>query len=187
MVLTLYSDKDELLSIPNIDSDKVERYGTQFLKLVRDARRRYEELQGEEGGGANDIVPDPNRTNVITLSDDEYADGDDLFVDNAPTLDRDERPTPIQFPSRLNSAVDDPFDGFDHVPARPADSKARKRNTTKWPRRKTAGSSASKARPAKARKKSGDRNTGKVSSQKSAQKVSQRAKTSRPAIEMMPV
>lgn len=182
-------DKDELCAIPGIDPDKVERYGTRFLKLVRDARRRYEELRRDKNDNASDIVPDPNH-DIISISEDEFGDGDALF-DQASTLDLDESTISSRFFPVQNTAADDSPDDFEPGPSRPASSKTRKRHTSKRPRRKNPGNSGPKTKTSKTGAKSRDRGSGRsFYSQKGSQKGSQRgstAKASRPRIEMMPV
>jgi bloom syndrome protein len=72
--LTL-SDESEMLEIPNIDPDKVARYGKNFLKLIRDAHRSYEAMMQQH----EDRPQDPNHQNVIDISsDDDYGDAGDL-------------------------------------------------------------------------------------------------------------
>ena len=64
-----------MLDIVGIDSDKVQRYGKQFLKLVHDAHRAYEEMMQRH----EDRPQDPNHQNVIDISsDDEFGDDVDL-------------------------------------------------------------------------------------------------------------
>ncbi|OAX79547.1 hypothetical protein ACJ72_06134 [Emergomyces africanus] len=78
MAINLPRDKDQLLKIPNIDPDKVDRYGTQFLRLIRRAEDRYQELLAEKYRDGSP-VPDPNHENVITISSDsELGFGDDF-------------------------------------------------------------------------------------------------------------
>ena len=76
-------DESELLEIPGIDPDKVERYGKRFLKLIRDTQRGYEDLMQQQ----EDCPQDPNHQNVIEISsDDEFADNgefDDLEENNS--------------------------------------------------------------------------------------------------------
>lgn len=68
-------DQSEMLEIPNIDPDKVERYGKTFLKLIREAHRGYEAMIQQQ----EDRPQDPNHQNVIDISsDDEFGDADDL-------------------------------------------------------------------------------------------------------------
>lgn len=68
-------DESEMLEIPNIDPEKVARYGKIFLKLIRDAHRSYEAMMQQH----EDRPRDPNHLNVVEISsDDEYGDGGDL-------------------------------------------------------------------------------------------------------------
>jgi hypothetical protein len=73
----MFSDSKELLKIRGIDSDKVERYGEQFLKLVRNSKRLYQEMKKN-----NEVVPDPNHATVINITssdEDEYGSDDEIF------------------------------------------------------------------------------------------------------------
>lgn len=55
-----------MLSIPGVDVEKVSRWGKPFLKLVQNAKRRYEEMVAQEHQ-----PQDPNHINVVVLSSDE--------------------------------------------------------------------------------------------------------------------
>ncbi|KAL1970111.1 hypothetical protein VTN77DRAFT_6516 [Rasamsonia byssochlamydoides] len=82
MAIRFTTDKDQMLAIPGIDPDKVERYGDQFLKLVRNSKRLYEDMKRNQG--AEDVVHDPNHDNVVVItssSEDEYSSGEEIFND----------------------------------------------------------------------------------------------------------
>ena len=65
-------DETQMLEIPGIDPVKVELYGKQFLKIVREFHQAYEEMIQQK----EDRPQDPNHENVINISsDEEYADG----------------------------------------------------------------------------------------------------------------
>ncbi|PGH29181.1 bloom syndrome protein [[Emmonsia] crescens] len=84
MAISLPQDKNQLVKIPNIDPDKVDRYGTQFLRLIRRAEDRYQELLAEIDRDGSP-VPDPNHENVINISSDsEIGFGEDFddFIDD---------------------------------------------------------------------------------------------------------
>lgn len=86
-LLTRLPDVDQMLEIPGIDADKVKRYGSQFAKLVRDAKRLYQTMKKNQSPEENDVVPDPNHATVINISsDDEYSSGEEIFND-ADSLD----------------------------------------------------------------------------------------------------
>jgi len=57
----------DLLKIDGIEADKVERYGTRFLKLTVDAHNTYEALMRAQ----EDKPDDPNHRNVVEISDDD--------------------------------------------------------------------------------------------------------------------
>lgn len=81
-------DETELLEIPGIDPDKVERYGKRFLKLIRNTHCGYEDLMQQQ----EDRPIDPNHQNVIEISsDDEFADDgefDDFREENSSQEER---------------------------------------------------------------------------------------------------
>ena len=83
MAITFPRDKNELRLIRGIDPEKIDRYGQPFLKLVRNAQERYEDLRQQR----EERPQDPNHETVINIisSDDENyppdiesEDGDDL-------------------------------------------------------------------------------------------------------------
>ncbi|OAT09794.1 RecQ family helicase MusN [Blastomyces gilchristii SLH14081] len=78
MAISLPQDTNQLLKIPNINPDKVDRYGIQFLRLIRRAEHRYQELLAERD--RNEVlVPDPNHEIVINISSDsEIGLGEDF-------------------------------------------------------------------------------------------------------------
>jgi bloom syndrome protein len=188
------SDLSELAAIPNIDQDKVQRYGRQILRLVDNAKRRYAELtQDAQDADTDGIVPDPNHHNVINLSSsDEYSDDDDLFVDQASNFDFpvDDNPatqdiTSRYFPPPLSPGYD-PADDMESGPAASSSKGRSKRPYTKRPRaRKNGGSTGGnwKAKGPRAKSKAGDR----APSRSAAPKKTAKAKTPKSTIGMMPV
>ena len=72
------SDEKEMLEIPGIDPDKVQRYGKRLLKLVRFSHQGYDSMMRQQ----EDRPQDPNHQNVIDISSDddanEYGGLDDL-------------------------------------------------------------------------------------------------------------
>lgn len=139
-------DESQLCAIRGIDPDKVQRYGRQILKLVRDAQRRYEELQKEKDD-ADGVIPDPNHHNVINLSsDDEY--GDDPFKDGA-SLDSDDNIIPSRYFTSQASPAYEPPDQYQPSRPRANSSTSRKRQFSKRPRRQNATESRPRARSSK--------------------------------------
>ncbi|KAJ5089943.1 Bloom syndrome protein [Penicillium argentinense] len=192
MAISFPKSLGELSTIPNIDHDKVTRYGRQILKLVDQARRRYQELKTD--AETNGVVPDPNHHNVINLSSsDEYSD-DDLFVDQASNFDLD---YPVEDTSTQNvtsryfppppSPGYDPGDEFESGPAASSSRGRGKRPYSKRPpRRKNGDSSGSfKGKGARSKAKTG---SGRAPSRapSTSRKVS-KAKTPKSAIGMMPI
>lgn len=60
-----------------------------FLKLIRNAKRRYEDMKRQQQDLSRGIVPDPNHHNVVNLDDssDEFTDDEGLFVDEDSTFE----------------------------------------------------------------------------------------------------
>lgn len=109
LFLTIYTDESQLLAIPGIDPDKVERYGSQFLRLVRGAQRHYEDLKSEQNEEADGVVHDPNHDTVIALtSDDEFSD-DGLFADGVSNLDLDSNIASQYFEGELRTLLFNQF------------------------------------------------------------------------------
>ena len=85
MAMEFPANEDEMMQIPRIGEDQVHRYGSQFLSLIAQFRRQYEEMMQSN----NDRPLDPNHQTVIQLSsDDESQSG---FIDGVDDLeDEDE-------------------------------------------------------------------------------------------------
>ncbi|PLB55643.1 ATP-dependent DNA helicase [Aspergillus steynii IBT 23096] len=182
MVIVFPQNLSELAAIPGIDPDKVNRYGAQILKLVRDTQRRYTELR-KERDDADGVVPDPNHHNVINLSSDseEYNDGD--LLDQASNLDINENVS-----SRFFITQPVPSNDSDDEQDRPSTSngfRGRKRQASKRPRRKTPTTSRSGPRTSRTRKKA---STGRSESRPYSRKGPSKAKEPTASrIGMMPI
>ena len=188
------ADLRELATVPGIDTDKVSRYGAQILKLVRDTERRLAELK-QEGDDANGVIPDPNHTNVINLSDDDNDDGTDGNVGRSGNAGSDEEfggddiftgQPPSLFDVDDNHVVSSRF--FSTQPTENNGPKSRRTQTNKRPR-KTPSSSGPKARGSRAKTtKSGDNaGTGPSNRSTSSRKTSSKTKPTTARIPMMPV
>lgn len=126
-----------MLRIPDIDPDKVHRYGDKILKLVRDTQRRYNELK-KERDDVDGVIPDPNHHNVVNISsDDEFSDFDDDFMDQASTLHGDNSVVISQYFSRSQQPFEDDSGDDYHPSPKAGSSKPQKRKTTKRTRRKS--------------------------------------------------
>ncbi|KAI2886947.1 hypothetical protein CBS147343_3097 [Aspergillus niger] len=180
MVIVFPKDMAELATIPGIDPDKVNRYGGQILKLVRDTQRRYAELKKEQDD-ADGVVPDPNHHNVINLTstEDEFSDGG-IFTDHPSTFNVDETLSSRYFSTQNTAGLDS--DDEDDGPGKSSRPRARKRQTTKRPRRQNAAP-RSRAKSTGARRKSGDR----ADNRSSAPRKTTKAKPSTSRIGMMPI
>ncbi len=96
---SLCADQTELLQIPDIDPDKVERYGKRFLKLIRNAENFYENMMR-----ANEDRPeDPNHRNVINISSDEEGDGESFDEFDESMASQEERSTYFQSPPEVDA------------------------------------------------------------------------------------
>lgn len=188
MAISFPRSLSELSAISGIDHDKVTRYGRQILRLVDNARRRYQELtQDAETHG---VVPDPNHHNVINLSSsDEYSD-DDLFVDQASNFDIDypvedltQNVTSRYFPPPPSPGFD-PGD-FESAPAA-SNSKSKRPYTKRAPRRKNGGSTGSfRGKGAKSKARPGGERA--PSRSASVSRKATKAKTPKSTIGMMPI
>lgn len=127
-----------MLQIPDIDPDKVHRYGDKILKLIRDTQRRYTELK-KERDDIDGVIPDPNHHNVVNISsDDDFSDFDDDFMDQASTLQADNSVVTSQYFPRSQQPFEDDL-GDDYRPSPKAgSSKPQKRKSAKRTRRKSA-------------------------------------------------
>lgn len=84
MAISFPQNEQELAEIPKIDADQVQRYGKIFLKMIKQAKARYDELMlGEER------VNDPNRETVIDLVSDDEEDEDEYGSFDESDLDDD--------------------------------------------------------------------------------------------------
>lgn len=92
----------ELHEIPGIDPDKVERYGREFLKLVRKSQRFYEGSMCHD----QDRPQDPNHENVIDISSDD-ADEMDNFDDEASQGERSSYFRPLPEVEAFNAQCED--------------------------------------------------------------------------------
>ncbi|KAL4788349.1 hypothetical protein BJX76DRAFT_175470 [Aspergillus varians] len=137
MVMVFPQDKSEMLKIPNIDADKVHRYGDKILKLVRDTQRRYSELKTERDD-VDGVVPDPNRHNVVNISsDDDFSDFDD-FMDQESTLQPDDTVVTSQYFPRTQPSFEDDSDHEYRPSPKAGGSRPQKRKTNNRARRKSA-------------------------------------------------
>ena len=67
MAIEFPKNEEEMLKIPNIDPDKVRRYGNNFYSLIQETHSFYEgSMQRHE-----DRPQDPNHQNVVLISSDE--------------------------------------------------------------------------------------------------------------------
>jgi len=187
------ADKTQMLQIPNIDEDKVQRYGDRILKLLRDTQRRYSELK-KDREDVDGIVPDPNHTNVINLSsDDEFNDNDindsdfDDIIEHAGALQRDRSVVTSQYFQRNHQTLGDSDDEYRPSPkagSKPSSSKVPKRKNTKRSRRQSTEPKP-KAKGSRSKSKtSGGRSQGRSFSRK---ENSVRQKQSTSQIAMMPI
>ncbi|GAD93603.1 RecQ family helicase MusN [Paecilomyces variotii No. 5] len=186
MAIRFPKNKSELLAMPGIDSEKVELFGSQFLRLIRMAQQHYDDLKGEQNG----VVHDPNHDTVIPISsDDEFSD-DGLFEDGVSNLDLDNNITGQYFDVSQYRAPSSHSNRRAPSRGSPATSmRGRQRTTAKgtakrtW-RKKTADSGTK-------RKASGPRTSGPKGGKSSTSYAKKGAskgtsKGSGPRIEMMP-
>jgi bloom syndrome protein len=182
MVMVFPKDKGEMLQIPNIDPDKVHRYGDKILKLLRDTKQRLFELK-QAGDDVDGVVPDPNHHNVVNISDDEFSDADDVFMYEDDILHPDDTIVTSEYFSRSQQPFEDDSNDEYHPSPKASISKSQKqKNTGKRPRRKSGGA---KQRAKGTRKpKTSSRSQGRSSSRK---ETKGRQKQPTGQIAMMPI
>ncbi|KAL4768787.1 hypothetical protein BDW60DRAFT_225487 [Aspergillus nidulans var. acristatus] len=182
MVFPKDADKREMLQIPNIDPDKVHRYGDKILKLLRDTKQRLFELK-QAGDDVDGVVPDPNHHNVVNISDDEFSDADDVFMYEDDILHPDDTIVTSEYFSRSQQPFEDDSNDEYHPSPKASISKSQKqKNTGKRPRRKSGGA---KQRAKGTRKpKTSSRSQGRSSSRK---ETKGRQKQPTGQIAMMPI
>ncbi|KAL2757477.1 hypothetical protein ACRALDRAFT_1039765, partial [Sodiomyces alcalophilus JCM 7366] len=83
MVMTWTRTLEEMQAIPDIDEDKVGRFGSKFLPLIKRYHASYMEMVGSGGGGGGDgmqVHSSRSTANAdpITISDDEDDGGDEF-------------------------------------------------------------------------------------------------------------
>ncbi|KAK9586105.1 ATP-dependent DNA helicase sgs1 [Aspergillus fumigatus] len=186
MAIVFPKNLSELAQIPGIDPDKVSRYGTQILKLVRDAQRRYEELKQERDNN-DDVVPDPNHHNVYNLTDDEdeFSDGDDLFVDQLVSIEKEDQVVSSRyFPSQLGAESESSEEYEDTETSR---SKKRKTSSKKRFHRKNATGSSSKIKTPRPRRDPSDQVNKRSAGSRTGSKAKNTAKSTSTSIGMMPI
>jgi bloom syndrome protein len=171
-----------MLQIPNIDPDKVHRYGDKILKLLRDTKQRLFELK-QAGDDVDGVVPDPNHHNVVNISDDEFSDADDVFMYEDDILHPDDTIVTSEYFSRSQQPFEDDSNDEYHPSPKASISKSQKqKNTGKRPRRKSGGA---KQRAKGTRKpKTSSRSQGRSSSRK---ETKGRQKQPTGQIAMMPI
>ncbi|KAL2856026.1 hypothetical protein BJY01DRAFT_203682 [Aspergillus pseudoustus] len=193
MVMVFPRNKTEMLQIPNVDEDKVQRYGDRILKLLRDTQRRYSELK-KDREDVDGIVPDPNHTNVINLSsDDEFNDKDindsdfDDIIEHAGALQHDRSVVTSQYFPRNHQTLggsDDEYRPSPKASSKPSSSKAPKRKNTKRSRRQSTEPKPKVKGSRSKSKTSGGRSQSRSFSRKES---SGRQKQSTSQIAMMPI
>ena len=67
MAINFPLNNQALMEIDGVEADKVQRYGTRFIRMVRDAHNTYEALMRAQ----EDQPDDPNHRNVVEISDDD--------------------------------------------------------------------------------------------------------------------
>ncbi|GFF39278.1 ATP-dependent DNA helicase hus2/rqh1 [Aspergillus lentulus] len=186
MAIVFPKNLSELAQVPGIDPDKVNRYGTQILKLVRDAQRRYEELKQERDNN-DDVVPDPNHHNVYNLTEDEdeFSDGDDLFVDQLVSIEKEDKVVSSRyFPSQPGAESESSDEYGDTQTNR---SKKRKTSSKKRFHRKNAAGSSSRTKTPRPRKKASDHVDKRSAGSRTGSKAKHTAKSTSTSIGMMPI
>lgn len=102
IAINLSTSKRDLLSIPGIKSDMVERHGHVFLTMLKNLRKMNGFVDAADNEDEEQRPMDPNHQNVIDLISDEEEDefGDDPFEDDDDD-DEEDGPSPhFQMPAK---------------------------------------------------------------------------------------
>lgn len=153
---------------------------------MRDAQRRYEELKQERDNN-DDVVPDPNHHNVYNLTDDEdeFSDGDDLFVDQLVSIEKEDQVVSSRyFPSQLGAESESSEEYEDTETSR---SKKRKTSSKKRFHRKNATGSSSKIKTPRPRRDPSDQVNKRSAGSRTGSKAKNTAKSTSTSIGMMPI
>jgi bloom syndrome protein len=99
-----FADMTQMLDLEDVERDKVERYGSRFLKLTQTSKAFLLDMQRNQEIN-NEVVHDPNHTNVIDISSDEYgfSDDDDEIFASLSQMPNNESITSRYFDSAPNS------------------------------------------------------------------------------------
>jgi bloom syndrome protein len=95
----------QMRELEGVDQDKVERYASRFLKLTQTSKAFLLDMQRNQEIN-NEVVHDPNHTNVIDISSDEYgysSDDNEIFASLSQMPNNDENVTSRYFDSAPTS------------------------------------------------------------------------------------
>ncbi|CRG84557.1 bloom syndrome protein [Talaromyces islandicus] len=99
MAIKLPQDMTQMHDLEDVDHDKVERYGSRFLKLTQTSKAFLLDMQRNQEIN-NEVVHDPNHTNVIDISSDEYgysSEDEEIFTSLSQMPNNDESVTSRYF------------------------------------------------------------------------------------------
>lgn len=95
----------QMVDLEDVEQDKVQRYGSRFLKLTQTSKAFLLDMQRNQETN-NEVVHDPNHTNVIDISSDEYgfsSDDDEIFASLSQMPNNEDSITSRYFDSAPNS------------------------------------------------------------------------------------
>ncbi|EED23453.1 RecQ family helicase MusN [Talaromyces stipitatus ATCC 10500] len=134
MAIYLPEDTNQMKEIPEINQDKVDRYGSRFLKLIRNSKQLLSDMRAN-----NEVIHDPNHTNVINLdSDDEYGDDED-FMFSLSQLDPDDQNTSQYFGTSASTQTRVPSTQFTDLDAPSTTSRRTTSKASSAPRSRARG------------------------------------------------
>ena len=102
MCVAWVSTLGEMARLPQAEPEKVRIHGPKFLELVHESKELYTSLMMAQ----YDQPDDPNRRNVIDISDDE---DDPAFIDDEDSIE------PTQLAAAASEDDDDDFDGEEYT------------------------------------------------------------------------
>ncbi|KAF2025559.1 hypothetical protein EK21DRAFT_76204 [Setomelanomma holmii] len=166
MGLELPRDLNELLAIPGIRPEMVERYGKRFLPLIDNTRRLFkgktpqrqhlpaqrvaihEVVEDEDEDEDEDVVADPNHKNIIDLceSDNEVVAAEDFESDYSDSGDEDDDGEP-HISHHFTQQVSPEVAAFNNRMSQLGPTVPKTTTTSRAPRAGSKASGAKKGRP----------------------------------------
>jgi bloom syndrome protein len=141
----------------------------------------------QERDNNDDVVPDPNHHNVYNLTEDEdeFSDGDELFVDQLVSIEKEDKVVSSRYFPSQRGAESESSDEYEDTQTNR--SKKRKTSSKKRFHRKNAAGSSSRTKTPRPRKKPSDHVDKRSAGSRTGSKAKNTAKSTSTSIGMMPI